>query len=199
MRLTKISMILILAAALGLPANAQKAAQKADGEVAMFGGSPSRNMVSNETGLPTAWDVKTGDNVKWTASLGSQSYGGPVVAGGRVFVGTNNEGLRNPKLTGDRGNVMAFDVETGELLWQAAHPKLPAGRVNDWPLQGVCSSPAVEGDIVYYVSNRAEVIAGDPERVARYRERVYARLQRTRVFQAVKASKVYNAYRLFRP
>ena len=161
MRLTKISMILILAAALGLPANAQKAAQKADGEVAMFGGSPSRNMVSNETGLPTAWDVKTGDNVKWTASLGSQSYGGPVVAGGRVFVGTNNEGLRNPKLTGDRGNVMAFDVETGELLWQAAHPKLPAGRVNDWPLQGVVSTPYVEGDRLYYVSNRAEVIKAD--------------------------------------
>jgi uncharacterized protein (TIGR03546 family) len=35
--------------------------------------------------------------------------------------------------------------------------------------------------------------------VARYRERVYARLQHTRVFKYVKASKVYNIYRLFRP
>jgi outer membrane protein assembly factor BamB len=56
---------------------------------------------------------------------------------------------------------MAFDAATGEFLWQSAHPKLSAGRVNDWPLQGVCSTPAVENGVVYYVSNRAEVIAAD--------------------------------------
>jgi outer membrane protein assembly factor BamB len=33
--------------------------------------------------------------------------------------------------------------------------------VNDWPYQGICSSPLVEGDVVYYVSNRGEVIAAD--------------------------------------
>ena len=58
---------------------------------------------------------------------------------------------------------MAFDATDGEFLWQAAHAKLPAGRVNDWPLQGICSTPAVEGDRVYYVSNRAEVVAADTE------------------------------------
>ena len=35
--------------------------------------------------------------------------------------------------------------------------------------------------------------------VARYRATIYARLQRTRVFQVVKASKIYNIYTLFRP
>jgi uncharacterized protein (TIGR03546 family) len=35
--------------------------------------------------------------------------------------------------------------------------------------------------------------------VTRYRATVYARLQRTRVFQLVKASKLYNLYTLFRP
>jgi len=35
--------------------------------------------------------------------------------------------------------------------------------------------------------------------VGRYRVTVYARLQRLRIFQAVKASKVYNLYTLFRP
>jgi uncharacterized protein (TIGR03546 family) len=35
--------------------------------------------------------------------------------------------------------------------------------------------------------------------VAKYRATVYARLQRTRLFQAVKASRVYNLYTLFRP
>ena len=48
-------------------------------------------------GLPAEWDVKTKKNVKWVADLGSQSYGNPVVAGGMVFVGTNNELLRDPE------------------------------------------------------------------------------------------------------
>lgn len=127
----------------------------------MFGNDSSRNHVSKETGLPTKWDVKSGLNIKWVADLGSQSYAGPVVSGGRVFVGTNNERLRNPALKGDRGNVMVFRESDGEFLWQSAHEKLAAGRVNDWPLQGVCSTPAIEGERLWYVSNRAEVICAD--------------------------------------
>ena len=74
----------------------------------MWGGTPSRNMVSAATGLPDKWDVKTKTNVKWVADLGSQTYGNATVAGGKVFVGTNNELLRDPKQTGDRGVLMAF-------------------------------------------------------------------------------------------
>ena len=61
------------------------------GDWPMWGGTPDRNMVSNVKGLPTDWDVKTKKNIKWVADLGSQSYGNAVVAGGMVFVGTNNE------------------------------------------------------------------------------------------------------------
>ena len=85
-------------------------------------------------------------NVKWVAQLGSQTYGNVVVAGGMVFVGTNNEGVRDPKITGDKGVVMAFRESDGAFLWQMVHDKLAAGRVNDWPYQGVASSPLVEGD-----------------------------------------------------
>ena len=130
-------------------------------ERAMFGNTPSRNMVSDETGLPTSWDVDSGENVKWSVDVGSQSYGGPVVAGGKVFIGTNNEAALNPKLENDRGVVMAFDAGSGEFLWQMTHEKLEAGRVNDWPLQGVCSTPYVEDDRLYYVSNRATVVCLD--------------------------------------
>ena len=130
---------------------------------ATFGQSPSRNMVSSETGLSDNWDPKSGLNIRWKVPLGSQTYAGPVVVGGKVFVGTNNEGLRNPKLKGDRGVIMAFRASDGTLLWQAAHPKLPSGLVNDWPMQGICSTPHVEGDRIYYVSNRAEVVCADTE------------------------------------
>jgi hypothetical protein len=42
-------------------------------QVAMFGGGPSRNMVSEEKGLPAKWNLETGENVQWTAKLGSQT------------------------------------------------------------------------------------------------------------------------------
>ena len=129
----------------------------------MWGGNASRNMVSLETGIPRSWDLKSRERVKWVAEIGSQSYGNPVVAGGRVFLGTNNELLRDPAQDRDRGVVMAFDEKSGEFLWQMTHEKLAAGRVNDWPEQGVCSSPAIADGLVYYVSNRAEVLALDVE------------------------------------
>src|SRR5436189_1305990 len=99
----------------------------------MWGGTPDRNMVSTMKGLPTTWDVASKKNVKWMAQLGSQSYGNPVVAGGQVYVGTNNELLRNPKEPGDRGVLMAFSQSDGTVLWQPANEKRAAGRANDAP------------------------------------------------------------------
>ena len=93
----------------------------------MWGGTPDRNMVSNMKGLPLEWDVKTKKNVKWVAELGSQSYGNPVVAGGMVFVGTNNELVRDKNQGGDRGVLMAFDEKTGEFHVAADAPEARIG------------------------------------------------------------------------
>jgi outer membrane protein assembly factor BamB len=127
----------------------------------MWGGTADRNMVSAMKGIPTTWDMKTKKNIKWIAELGSQSYGNPVVAGGYVLVGTNNEALKDPNIKGDKGILAAFRESDGQFMWQAVHDKLQAGRANDWPFQGVCSSPLVENGVVYYVSNRGELMAVD--------------------------------------
>ena len=137
------------------------ASDPGSGDWPMWGGTPDRNMVSGMKGLPTEWDVKTRKHVKWSAPLGSQSYGNPVVAEGVVLVGTNNEAPRDPKQAGDRGVLMAFDEQTGAFLWQQTHEKLPAGRANDWPFQGVASSPLIESGRVYYVSNRGVLFCLD--------------------------------------
>src|ERR1043166_4394109 len=81
----------------------------------MWGGTPDRNMVSNQQVL-TSWDVKTGKNVKGVAQLGSKSYGNPVVSDGRVFAGPNNELVRDPQEGGDRGVLMAFREWAGAFL-----------------------------------------------------------------------------------
>lgn len=130
----------------------------------MFGGSLARNMANPEAAnLPEKWDVEKKLNVKWAADLGSQSYGNPTIFGGKIFLGTNNGGPRNPKIQGDKGVVMCFNEADGQFLWQIVHDKHPAGRVVDWPEQGICSSPFVEGDRIYYVSNRCELICATTE------------------------------------
>src|SRR5262245_10133961 len=69
----------------------------------MYGGDNSRNLVNiHVKGLPGKWEVGDKTNIKWSADLGSKSYGGPVVAGGKVYVGTNNQKPRDPKLR-DKG------------------------------------------------------------------------------------------------
>jgi outer membrane protein assembly factor BamB len=136
----------------------------------MYGGTPSRNMANTLVkGLPTTWDAdpKKPINIKWVASLGSKAYGGPIVAGGRVFVGTNNQEPRDKKWIKpdgdpiDLGVVMCFDEAKGAFNWQAVFPKLPGGLVVDWPREGICSSPHIEGDRMYFVSNRCEVVCAD--------------------------------------
>jgi outer membrane protein assembly factor BamB len=153
------------------PTTAEKSA--AAHAAAMFGISPQRNMVNLvEKNIPDDWDIQAKTNVKWAAKLGSRAYA-LTVAGGKVFVGTNNNAPRNPRDARkrkdgktepiDKGVLMCFDEATGKFLWQHVNDKLPSGIVNDWENEGVCSTPAVEGDRVYYVNNRCEVVCLDAE------------------------------------
>ena len=144
-------------------ASAEPLAKAKKGDWPMWGGSPDRNMVSGETGIPAQWDVDAKKNIKWVAPLGSQTYGNPVIAKGKIFIGTNNNGNLRPSITGDKGIIVCLDEKSGKLLWQMTHDKMPTGRVNDWPEQGICSAPAVIGDRMYYVSNRCELICADTE------------------------------------
>jgi outer membrane protein assembly factor BamB len=129
----------------------------------MWGRTPDRNLSVPGKDPPLEWDTEKKQNIRWVADLGSLSYGGPVVTGGVVYVGTNNEGKRDPAFTADAGVLMAFRECDGEFLWQRASPKLPSGRVNDWPGEGLCSSPYVDvaSHRLWYCTNRCEVVCLD--------------------------------------
>jgi outer membrane protein assembly factor BamB len=58
---------------------------------------------------------------------------------------------------------MAFREETGEFLWQATFDKLASGRANDWPFQGIASSPLIIRNVAYFTTNRGTIIAVDIE------------------------------------
>ena len=155
---------------------ANNAVAEPTGDWPMWGGTPSRNNVPEATNIPSDWkigefddegnwDRSTSKNIKWVAAVGSQTYGNPVVAGGRLYVGTNNGNgyLKRYPSDVDLGCLVCLDEKTGELLWQHSSEKLKTGRVHDWPLQGICSAPYVEGDKAWFVSSRGEVICLDVE------------------------------------
>ncbi len=132
-------------------------------EWTMWGGTIDRNMVADQENITLDFDMEHGHNVIWSAKLGSQTYGNPIVSGGKVFVGTNNGSEYRRKQKGDKGILLAFDQEKGKFLWQLTRDKLAAGRVQDWPLQGICSSPCIEGDRMWVVTNRCELMCLDTE------------------------------------
>ncbi len=147
------------------------ASQIRPGDWNQWGGSQVRDNTPTAKNNPTEWDVgkfddqtgawkkETSKIIRWVARLGSQSYGNPIVANGKAFVGTNNgEGyLKQFPPDHDLGVLLCFNADNGNFLWQDSSEKLPTGRVNDWPLQGVCSTPLAEGHRLWYVTSRGEV------------------------------------------
>lgn len=143
------------------------------GDWPTWGGDSSRNMVSDAKNIPSSfnpgdWDddkeeftSKNRKNIKWIFKLGSQSYGNPSVKDGKIYLGTNNEVPRNPGIKGDRGVMMCIDEKTGKFLWQLTVPKMAAGKVSDWEYLGICSSPTIDGDRVYVMTNHCEVVCMD--------------------------------------
>ncbi len=147
------------------------------GDWGQWGGNSLRNNVPAVNGAPLAFapggfDRKTGTwkkdkakNIKWVAALGSQTYGNTVVGAGKVLLGTNNSNGYNKRYPGDTdlGCLVCFDEQTGKFLWQHSSEKLHTGRVHDWPLMGICCSPLIEGNRLWFVTSRGEVRCLDTE------------------------------------
>jgi len=137
-----------------------------------FGRDSTRNAVSPERNPPLSWDVgKTSDakptprqemspNIKWSAPLGSMTYGDPVVCNGLIWVGTNNTRPGDFK-TPDASVLACFRESDGKLLYRYVSPRLSQGRMHDWSYASMACSPFVELDRIWFVTNRAEVVCLD--------------------------------------
>ena len=142
-----------------------------------WGGSHGRNMASDAKNIPLSFgpgkqkddsrqiDLSTARNVKWAIVLGSQTYGNPVVSGGKLIVGTNDAMLKDPRFKKTRGGlVICCDVETGETLWKLVVPRYVVrerGFYMDQMNLGICNSATIEGDRAYVVTGRGEVLCLD--------------------------------------
>jgi outer membrane protein assembly factor BamB len=147
------------------------------GDWPQWGGTAAKNMASPETQLPDSFvagrrtpdgvDIPTAKNVRWAAKVGDYCSGTPSVAGGRVFIGA---------MIAHEGVLKCFDESSGELLWQWTAPcrgdlRADAMNFRQFPKGlGVCSTPAVDGDRLYFVDQNCVVqcldTAGQPPQTA---------------------------------
>ena len=156
-------MIGLMLALSGLLLRAGENPTKTDAPWPMYGGTPQRNMANLvDKNIITNWNVAEGKekNVKWTAKLGSKAFGGPVIAGGRIFVGTNNDLPREKKAKKNINGavLMAFNEADGKFLWQNVHEIPNEAIFLQFGDHGLVSTPVVEGDRLYYVTPSSEVI-----------------------------------------
>ena len=112
----------------------------------LFGGTVQRNLVNLvEKNMPDRLERRAGRREERQV-VGRRWAPRPTAArssaGGKIFIGTNNDEPRNPAITGRQGRPDVLPGADGKFLWQAVHDKLAAGRVNDWPEEGICSTPS---------------------------------------------------------
>jgi outer membrane protein assembly factor BamB len=137
-----------------------------------WAGSDAKNMVSPEKGLPDSFvpgdkkpdgtiDLATARNVRWGARIAGAVYSTPSIAKGKIFVGGMERG---------NGIFVCLEADTGKLLWKWTAPakKFPKDidgfhiGIHEIPAQmGVCSTATIDGDRVYFVSQRFEVVCLD--------------------------------------
>jgi len=154
------------------------------GDWPQWGGYAIRNLSSAEKGLPATFhpgkrrrdhlglDPATAKNVRWVARIGGENYSSATVADGRVYIGTNDEEIDDPRFeTTEGGVLMCLDEKTGDLIWRLVVPKLEIDRSKvsedfDAMKLGICSTATVDGDRVYVVTNRCEAICLDADGMA---------------------------------
>ncbi|MEM9480623.1 MAG: PQQ-binding-like beta-propeller repeat protein [Verrucomicrobiota bacterium] len=147
------------------------------GEWRQWGGNSENNNVATEEGVLLEWgrfkkirgtdDFEKAEGLKWWAGVNSHGYRGlhaapPVVTQGMVLAGSNNEDGYVPHVADlDAGTLLCFREEDGEFLWQHTSERLEVGKVSDWEYMAVSASPCVEGDTLWWVTNRCEVVCLD--------------------------------------
>ena len=134
--------------------------------------------------IPTEWEVgefdyRTGDwdsanakNIKWVARLGSQTYGNPVVADGKVFVGTNNSGGWLKRYPADVDLGCCSLRRQGRQVSLAAQQRKAADRPRArLAAAGHLQRRARRRRRLWFVTSRGEVALPRHRRLSRRRER----------------------------
>lgn len=135
-----------------------------------LGRDATRNPVSPEKNPPTDWQIERRDkqqsvvvpgrNIRWSAPLGPQSFGTPVVAQGLVWVGAMQYIPTAINQKEPASVLKCFRESDGRPLYDYVSPRLPSW-INDSAWTGLGCSPLVEQDRLWFTTNRCEVVCLD--------------------------------------
>jgi len=102
----------------------------------------------------------------WHADGFYEGKGSPVVSQGLVWIGTSNtQAVRDM----DAGVLTCFRASDGQKVYERVSAKLvqPGSGYQvwnrDWPGTGITSSPLIEGNRLWYCTNRLEIVCLDIE------------------------------------
>ena len=112
---------------------------------------PNRDGVSTETGLLKEWP-KGGPKLAWKANLGGVGYGSPVIVGDKLFITAaedDKDGLKE--------FAVCLDAKTGAQVWKVSLATGEGGYLTGWG-SGPRSSPTVDGDAVYLLGARGDLV-----------------------------------------
>ncbi|MGD8330054.1 MAG: PQQ-binding-like beta-propeller repeat protein [Acidobacteriota bacterium] len=110
-------------------------------------------------GVPTRWDVKSGENIRWRTPIPGIANSSPVIWGDRIFLTTAiSRGGDDTVRTGLYGDttpvddlsphdfrVYALDKDSGEVLWQRTLYERPPLTKRHPKSSQANSTPAVDG------------------------------------------------------
>ena len=128
-----------------------------------FAGTTLRATPPRSTALPDAF---SDEQLLWEVSLGDHQYTVPRVVDDCVYIGVNDTNLDHSAAQSTGGGIlMCLERATGSRIWQLPIPRkmdgiVPPYHFNQWKC-GVCSRPAIDGDRLYIVGPRGDVLCLD--------------------------------------
>ncbi len=112
---------------------------------------PSRDGVSTEAGLLKEWP-KDGPKLAWKIKIDGVGYSSPAIVGNSLFVSAAKDD------TNGKGEfVLCLNVKDGSEVWKTEIPDNDKGYLTAWG-SGPRSTPTVDGDCVYSLSARGELV-----------------------------------------
>jgi outer membrane protein assembly factor BamB len=102
---------------------------------------PRGDGTSRETGLPTAWDGASGENVRWKIELPGEGHSSPTVWEDRLFLAACAPDTEERLL-------LCYDARSGRELWRQTVVRSPLETMHSLNSRA-SSTPATDGELVY--------------------------------------------------
>jgi len=119
-------------------------------------GGPTRDFMSDATGLATTWPAG-GPRKLWSRALG-EGHSSILVENGRLYTMYRPLGMLAAVRRSQEEVVTALDAATGKTMWEFKYPS-PTDDLDFSQGAGPHSTPLIVGNLLYATSTRKELFA----------------------------------------